>query len=70
VFSNISNSKWYNQSNLNLDDQSLEKSGYKLKISFDKELYLFSNLIKDKSELTDNIKTVFPFRFANKRCKN
>ena len=59
VFSNISDSKWFNQSNLNLDDQSLEKSGYKLKISFDKELYLFSNLIKDKTELTDNTKTVF-----------
>ena len=59
VFSNISNSNWYSQSNLNLDDQSLQKSGYKLKISFDKDYYLFSNLIKDKTELTDNIKTVF-----------
>ena len=46
VFSNISNSIWYNQSNLNLDDQSLQKAGYNLKISFDEDLHLFSNLSK------------------------
>ena len=59
VFSNISNSKWYNQSNLNLDDQSLQKAGYKLKISFDEDLHLFSNLIKNNTEVSNNIKTVF-----------
>ena len=41
VFSNIYNSEWLNQSNLNLDDQSLRKSSYKLKISFDNSLLLF-----------------------------
>mgnify|MGYP000082186542 FL=1 len=51
VFSNISNSNWYSQSNLNLDDQSLQKSGYKLKISFDKDYYLFSNLIKNNTKI-------------------
>ena len=59
VFSNISNSIWYNQSNLNLDDQSLQKAGYKLKISFDEDLHLFSNLIKNNTEVSNNIKTVF-----------
>ena len=59
VFSNISNSIWYNQSNLNLDDQSLQKAGYKLKISFDENLHLFSNLIKKNTEVSNNIKTVF-----------
>ena len=59
VFSNISNSVWYNQSNLNLDDQSLQKAGYKLKISFDEDLHLFSNLIKNNTEASNNIKTVF-----------
>ena len=59
VFSNISNSIWYNQSNLDLDDQSLQKAGYKLKISFDEDLHLFSNLIKNNTEVSNNIKTVF-----------
>ena len=59
VFSNISNSIWYNQSNLNLDDQSLQKAGYNLKISFDEDLHLFSNLIKNNTEVSNNIKTVF-----------
>ena len=59
VFSNTSNSIWYNQSNLNLDDQSLQKAGYKLKISFDEDLHLFSNLIKNNTEVSNNIKTVF-----------
>lgn len=58
VFSNISNSNWYSQSNLNLDDQSLQKSGYKLKISFDKDYYLFSNLIKNNTEVINNLKSV------------
>ena len=58
VFSNISNSNWYSQSNLNLDDQSLKKSGYKLKISFDKDYYLFSNLIKNNTEVINNLKSV------------
>ena len=59
VFSNISDSHWYNQSNLNLDDQSLKKSGYKLKISFNKNYYLFSNLIKNKTEILNENKTVY-----------
>ena len=58
VFSNISNSNWYSQSNLNLDDQSLQKSGYKLRISFDKDYYLFSNLIKNNTEVINNLKSV------------
>ena len=58
VFSNISNRKWYNQSNLNLDDQSLQKSAYKIKISFNEDFYLFSNLSKNNTEVKNNIKTV------------
>ena len=58
VFSNISNSNWYSQSNLNLDDQSLKRSGYKLRISFDKDYYLFSNLIKNNTEVINNLKSV------------
>ncbi|MDG1888908.1 MAG: hypothetical protein P8I53_00875 [Flavobacteriaceae bacterium] len=58
VFSNISNSNWYSQSNLNLDDQSLKRSGYKLRFSFDKDYYLFSNLIKNNTEVINNLKSV------------
>ena len=51
VFSNISGSEWYSQSNLNLNDQSLKKSRYKMKFSFDKYYYLSSNLIINKTEI-------------------
>lgn len=44
VFSNISNTNWFSQSNLNLDDQSLKKSAYNMRISFGKDYYIFSNL--------------------------
>ena len=59
VFSNISGSDWYSQSNLNLNDQSLKKSIYKMKISFDKDYYLFSNLTINKIELLTNTKSVY-----------
>ena len=59
VFSNISGSDWYSQSNLNLNDQSLKKSIYKMKISFDKDYYLFSNLTINKTELLTNTKSVY-----------
>jgi hypothetical protein len=57
VFSNIYNSEWLNQSNLNLDDQSLRKSSYKLKISFDKDYNLFSNLKTKNTKVVDDVKT-------------
>ena len=59
VFSNISGSDWYSQSNLNLNDQSLKKSIYRMKISFDKDYYLFSNLTINKIELLTNTKSVY-----------
>ncbi|MBL6877287.1 MAG: hypothetical protein ISR03_03620, partial [Flavobacteriales bacterium] len=59
VFSNISGSEWYSQSNLNLNDQSLEKSRYKMKFSFDKYYYLFSNLTINKTEIIIDRKNVY-----------
>ena len=57
VFSNIYNSEWLNQSNLNLDDQSLRKSSYKLKISYDNDYNLFSNLKTQNTKVEDDVKT-------------
>ena len=61
VFSNNLDSEWLNQSNLNLDDQSLKKSSYNLKISFDGNYNLFSNLKTNKIKIEDNIKTIYLF---------
>ena len=44
VFSNIFNKKWLSQTNLNLDDQSIDESKYEILISFNKNLDLVSNL--------------------------
>jgi len=59
VFSNISGSEWYSQSNLNLNDQSLKKSRYKMKFSFDKDYYLSSNLTINKTEIIIDRKNVY-----------
>ena len=59
VFSNISESKWYSQSNLNLNDQSLKKSRYEMKVSFDKNYYLFSNLKINKTEVLTDTKNIY-----------
>ena len=59
VFSNISGSEWYSQSNLNLNDQSLKKSTYKMKFSFDKDYYLSSNLTINKTEIIIDRKNVY-----------
>ena len=59
VFSNISESEWYSQSNLNLNDQSLKKSRYEMKVSFDKNYYLFSNLKINKTEVLNDTKNVY-----------
>ncbi len=58
VFSNISNTNWFSQSNLNLDDQSLKKSAYKMRISLGKDYYIFSNLHINNTQVKNNIKTV------------
>ena len=58
VFSNISNTNWFSQSNLNLDDQSLKKSAYKMRISLGKDYYIFSNLRINNTQVKNNIKTV------------
>ncbi len=58
VFSNIYDSEWSSQSNLNLDDQSLKKSTYKLKISFDNNYNLFSNLKVKNIKIVDDIKKI------------
>ena len=59
VFSNISESEWYSQSNLNLNDQSLKKSRYEMKVSFDKNYYLFSNLKINKTEVLTDTKNIY-----------
>ena len=59
VFSNISKLNWSSQSNLNLNDQSLKKSSYKLKISFDKSYNLFTNLSVNKTEILIDKKNVY-----------
>ena len=58
VFSNIYDSEWSSQSNLNLDDQSLKKSTYNLKISFDNNYNLFSNLKVKNIKIVDDIKKI------------
>ena len=58
VFSNYTNSKWSNQSNLNLDDQSLAPSSYNLNFSFDKDYMIVSNLVEKDTRLKNNIKSV------------
>jgi len=58
VFSNIYDSQWSSQSNLNLDDQSLKKSTYNLKISFDNNYNLFSNLKVKNIKIEDDIKKI------------
>ena len=59
VFSNISKLNWSSQSNLNLNDQSLKKSSYKLKMSFDKSYNLFTNLSVNKTEILIDKKNVY-----------
>ena len=59
VFSNISKLNWRSQSNLNLNDQSLKKSSYKLKMSFDKSYNLFTNLSVNKTEILIDKKNVY-----------
>ena len=59
VFSNISKHNWSSQSNLNLNDQSLKKSSYKLKMSFDKSYNLFTNLSVNKTEILIDKKNVY-----------
>ena len=59
VFSNISKLNWSSQSNLNLNDQSLKKSSYKLKMSFDKSYDLFTNLSVNKTEILIDKKNVY-----------
>ena len=59
VFSNISKLNWRSQSNLNLNDQSLKKSSYKLKMSFDKSYDLFTNLSVNKTEILIDKKNVY-----------
>ena len=59
VFSNISKLNWSSQSNLNLNDQSLKKSSYKLKMSFDKSYSLFTNLSVNKTEILIDKKNVY-----------
>lgn len=50
VFSSLNNSNWSNQSNLNLDDQSIDSSDFLLKFKVNKDYKLFSNLSRLSSE--------------------
>ena len=58
VFSNIIEKKWFNQSNLNLDDQSIQSSVFNINISFDKKLFLSSNLKRTETKIVGNSKIV------------
>ena len=58
VFSNIYQDEWLNQSNLNLDDQSLKESTYNLNFSYKGNYNLNSNLNKGEISETNQIKTV------------
>jgi hypothetical protein len=58
VFSNIYQDDWLNQSNLNLDDQSLKESTYNLNFSYKGNYNLNSNLNKGDISETNQIKTV------------
>ena len=58
VFSNIYQDEWLNQSNLNLDDQSLKESTYNLNFSYKGSYNLNSNLNKGGISETNQIKTV------------
>ena len=58
VFSNIYQDEWLNQSNLNLDDQSLKESTYNLNFSYKGNYNLNSNLNKGDIRETNQIKTV------------
>ena len=58
VFSNIYQDEWLNQSNLNLDDQSLKESTYNLNFSYKGNYNLNSNLNKGDISETNQIKTV------------
>ena len=58
VFSNFSEDKWFKQSNLNLDDQTLKESRFNINFSFEGNYYLISNLNKRKLESLSQIKTI------------
>ena len=58
VFSNIYQDEWLNQSNLNLDDQSLKESTYNLNFSYQGNYNLNSNLNKGEISIRKDIKTV------------
>ena len=55
VFSNLSKNKWFKQSNLNLDDQTLSESSFNLNFSFKGDYYLTSNLNKRSSKSVNQI---------------
>ena len=55
VFSNLSKDKWFKQSNLNLDDQTLSESSFNLNFSFKGDYYLTSNLNKRSSKSVNQI---------------
>ena len=57
VFSNLSENKWFKQSNLNLDDQTLSESSFNLNFSFEGDYYLTSNLNKRSSKSVNQIKS-------------
>ena len=58
IFSNLSDDKWSKQSNLNLDDQTLNKSRFNINFSFEGDYNLISNLNKKKVNSLSQIKTI------------
>ena len=58
VFSNLHEGRWFKQSNLNLDDQTLKESRFNINFSFEGNYYLISNLNKRKLESLSQIKTI------------
>ena len=58
IFSNLFDDKWSKQSNLNLDDQTLNKSRFNINFSFEGDYNLISNLNKKKVNSLSQIKTI------------
>ena len=58
VFSNLYEGRWFKQSNLNLDDQTLKESRFNINFSFEGDYYLISNLNKRKLKSANQIKSL------------
>ena len=58
VFSDLNNSKWSKQSNLNLNDQTIDYSDFIIKFKLNKDLKLFSNLERLSSKQDNDYRLI------------